>query len=1056
MDPFELVATHLARLRASLNRLAAREAALATTIVLLSAVALTLLLALSLGIGPGRYAWIALGVGLVAAGATVAVFYLRPKRRHDDQERLAHWLEERVDGLHSGVITSVQVRALVSNDHKKGDPEQTDPDLGFSPALAVAAADNTATRLASVDPRSLMDTSRVRRLGWSCLALVTVFGLAAAVQPGLFQEGYRSLTEAPPPELVEPGTRGEGEVVDVLVGDMSLRLIYPAYLGLQPRTVERSSGDLEAVAGTEVQLTGVALEDADRVVLLFESDPESRWPVELKADGVVSAAFRVGESDRYQFMITRPGGGVVRERTWRNVDARRDLEPEVRLLLPESDLEVHAGDEVPLLFEATDDYGIDRVELVIAHADGREPVKQILKRGQGSRTLRGSDTLVVGELGLEPGDHVDVHFEAVDLNTVQGPGVGRSVKRRIQMYSPEEEHEELLAGLEELMSEMIDNLADRLESPVDERQPSRLARYIATQQNASLGTGELLTKLEALVSAGSTDPLASERLREGLRGIFVRLQDVHEQEQNRLERALKADVVTARPSVLVGLLHGVNEEAIGELENAILSLKDLVEQSRKDKLLESGRDLLDTQDELMDLLKKLKEHGGEEVAAEAQKKLDQLQDKLKKMQNDLSKLSEQVPYENQNMNQEPGELQTDMQDIQSQIEKAKQLLAEGKIDEAMKLLEELNKATQQMMASLQEEVGPPSGASQQVQKQMQGFQEKLGQVANGQQGVHDETGEVQQRIEANRREQLQEALEKAREKAARIENELNSAEGDPLHPQDQEGLDQLRESAKQLGESLQKGDVEQALEQAKRLGEGSKSLKDEVGQSEAREMDAERAEGMRGAMERLGKGQQMSEELAGDLEGMMPKPGQGQGKREQQELQGLGERQGQLSQELSKLGQELEKLDQQIPGIKDALQPMLDGAGEAMKKAGEQLGEQGQGNKPGDKPGQRPGGQQPGEGPPDPQAAQKHQREALDKLGQALEELDQKMSQSQKQGGGSETVGPNDPRRKVAIPEAEDYKVPKEFREEILRAMKERAPERYKEQIERYYEELVK
>ena len=47
-------------------------------------------------------------------------------------------------------------------------------------------------------------------------------------------------------------------------------------------------------------------------------------------------------------------------------------------------------------------------------------------------------------------------------------------------------------------------------------------------------------------------------------------------------------------------------------------------------------------------------------------------------------------------------------------------------------------------------------------------------------------------------------------------------------------------------------------------------------------------------------------------------------------------------------------------------------------------------------------------------------------------------------------------REKVKIPGAEAYKVPEEFRKDLLDAMRQGAPERYKGEVQRYYEELVK
>ena len=47
-------------------------------------------------------------------------------------------------------------------------------------------------------------------------------------------------------------------------------------------------------------------------------------------------------------------------------------------------------------------------------------------------------------------------------------------------------------------------------------------------------------------------------------------------------------------------------------------------------------------------------------------------------------------------------------------------------------------------------------------------------------------------------------------------------------------------------------------------------------------------------------------------------------------------------------------------------------------------------------------------------------------------------------------------REKVKIPGAEAHRVPEEFRKDLLDAMKQGAPERYRSEVQRYYEELVK
>jgi hypothetical protein len=73
------------------------------------------------------------------------------------------------------------------------------------------------------------------------------------------------------------------------------------------------------------------------------------------------------------------------------------------------------------------------------------------------------------------------------------------------------------------------------------------------------------------------------------------------------------------------------------------------------------------------------------------------------------------------------------------------------------------------------------------------------------------------------------------------------------------------------------------------------------------------------------------------------------------------------------------------------------------------------------------------------------------------------MQSSQKSGGRGGLPLPmfagaprNSSQEKVEIPDADQYRAPKEFRKDLLDAMKQGAPDRYKDQVKRYYEELVK
>jgi hypothetical protein len=44
----------------------------------------------------------------------------------------------------------------------------------------------------------------------------------------------------------------------------------------------------------------------------------------------------------------------------------------------------------------------------------------------------------------------------------------------------------------------------------------------------------------------------------------------------------------------------------------------------------------------------------------------------------------------------------------------------------------------------------------------------------------------------------------------------------------------------------------------------------------------------------------------------------------------------------------------------------------------------------------------------------------------------------------------------MAIPQAEDYSVPRKLRETVMKAMTENTPHEFKSRVEEYYEELVR
>jgi hypothetical protein len=73
------------------------------------------------------------------------------------------------------------------------------------------------------------------------------------------------------------------------------------------------------------------------------------------------------------------------------------------------------------------------------------------------------------------------------------------------------------------------------------------------------------------------------------------------------------------------------------------------------------------------------------------------------------------------------------------------------------------------------------------------------------------------------------------------------------------------------------------------------------------------------------------------------------------------------------------------------------------------------------------------------------ERDAADRLSKLRDSMQERSMGSSRQH--------RDP---VRIPGADESSAPRAWRQELMDAMKEKAPERFREEVRRYYEELVK
>ena len=213
-----------------------------------------------------------------------------------------------------------------------------------------------------------------------------------------------------------------------VVGDISLRYVYPAYTGLEPRSVPNSDGTIIALPGTAVtvrartatafQAVAIEVDGMEPVDGTLRGGRDAECGVRGGQRAVAIFAIRRGPGNDQSVVRADGGcgratrGGVVQER------------------------EIKAPMDTPLGvgWQVTDDYGVVRVSLEVVRERGHRARASRAAQPPGKpRRHRVDDP---ASLGLSAGDVVSVRVVAVDNDRVEGGNRGESEALTVTVLGP--------------------------------------------------------------------------------------------------------------------------------------------------------------------------------------------------------------------------------------------------------------------------------------------------------------------------------------------------------------------------------------------------------------------------------------------------------------------------------------------------------------------------------------------------------------------------------------------------------------------------------------------
>lgn len=818
------------------------------------------------------------------------------------------------------------------------------------------------------------------------------------------------------------------------IGNLKITLYPPHYTGLPMQSSD--GGNIVGIKGSTLRLEAQSSKVLAKAKILLNEGREIALQIKGKS---LQGSLVLFQSQKYQILAEDPLG-------FQNSPIHYDLRvlpdrfPTVELLKPTEDLEINGDETIALDFSARDDFGIQEVTLVVKVGD-REERLPIRKEGNESLIARQRYHWDVGGLALREGEEATYYLEVLDNDSISGPKMGASKALRLRLKNLKAEHRQVAEMIRDLSNQMVDLLADHLETPLslgEEPLPEGKPSDKPLEQKL----GEAIEQIDSIMERTEKDRFSNFATWTDLESLRRNLQFTKE------ELLPKKNQASSLEEEAKG-----HDEISSELERMSLLAEDISKMLTAQEIASKARDLMKGQERLLKSLEKL--ISGDKKMEQVLEEISKLAKELALLQQALSQMATNLPDEFINSEAMQGLQFSDMFSAMNEIRKK---LKEGDIEGAMQLARELFNQMASMLASLRSgQQMAMSSMMGRMQGEMMRSASELEQIVREQQEILEDTDGVHKETLKEREAVIKEKLDQFEPKALEMLTDLALLFPDQDMEEREDSEERENSTEKQFDKFFLNHVIKSMIAQLKKKEFSSLS---EIIDRARKEMAENRRPELK---ERSQEAEHHLKLLMEQLNALLEEPNIALSQEQKDGLRDLSSRQAVLKERTIELHEKLESLFQLFPSLDPKIIKNIQEAATSMFEAQYQLSDL------------------------NAKEAIPPEEEALERLSDSRQQMQDSLQRLARRGqlgripvvylfrrGRFLPLGrlfplpgiPDLPQfdveggitglstEKFKLPGKGDYKAPRRFREDILESLKQGVPDQFKDQIESYFKDL--
>ena len=464
---------------------------------------------------------------------------------------------------------------------------------------------------------------------------------------------------------------------------------YPEYTQLNPIT-QQGEGNIRAVAGSQAEVRITTNKTIESATLTVEAQDPT--PMLISDGRTLTTTLDVLTDGKYTVKLLCVDGFNNQTPIEYTITAIPDEPPEVAIKEPGRDIKATKLEEVKVLAEAVDDYGVESMTLMYSVGSGEpQELEAETVEVKEKKIISGAYVFYLEELDVEPGEIISYYAQATDNNTRTGPGTGTSElyfieirpfnERYMQMdaegqQSPEgQPFPNLIADQQTIIKNTWKHIHSR-PSPMTEDYQSAVKKIGDEQDQLKDKTQRVTDELSMSMRDANVDPEMLMNLEAAVAKMGEASGELHAvkpkaalpHEQDALELLTKA--MMELDKVLTRMRSGGSQAAADNIEMDMEDLQDTIEQDENEldeqmseqtqELLDQARDMLSQQEQLTEQSQQMAREG-----QPSQREMQQNSQQEQQMAGQAQQMAEQAQQMGQSSGQGAGQSNTGQRMVQA-------------------------------------------------------------------------------------------------------------------------------------------------------------------------------------------------------------------------------------------------------------------------------------------------------------------------------------------------------------------------------------------------------